>query len=382
MATRRAAAAATSFVTGILPIRMPVVHFGAASVVRVRFVAVAACCAVALAVASACAERERTEGAQRRDDFGHPIAVGAPPRRIVSLNPTTTEILFAIGAGDRLVGRSRWDLYPAAARAVPELGDAIRPSVETILAARPDLVVLYASADNRAAAERLRAAGIATLGLKIDLIEEFDHATRLLGQLTGDSARAATVADTVLATLDSVRARTAALPRPTVFWHIWDAPLITIGRGSFLHQLVEIAGGENIYAFSTDVSPAVSLEDVARRDPRYVLAGPDNAGTLRSSPAWRAVPAVSAGRILVVDTTIVARPSVTLGAAAASLARLLHPELLEAPVSAPDGGSSKTQRTASSENSGKPGISRSAQRFPKPKLSTPPEPKPPAGITP
>ena len=262
------------------------------------------------------------------DDFGVPVPVGAaPPERIVSLNPTTTEILFTIGAGQRVIGRSRWDLYPPEVVRVPELGDALRPSVETILAARPDLVVLYASADNRPAAERLRAAGIATVGLKIDRIEEFVAATRLLGGLTGDTATARTVADTVVATLDSIRARTAALDRPTVFWHIWDAPLITIGSGSFLHELVQIAGGENVYGFAEDISPAVSLEDVARRDPRFVLAGPDNAENLRRSPGWQSVAAVREGRILVVDTTLVARPSVKLGEAAASLARLLHPEV-------------------------------------------------------
>ena len=264
----------------------------------------------------------------RLDDFGVPVPLGGEaPARIVSLNPTTTEILFTIGAGDRVIGRSRWDLYPGEVQRVPELGDALRPSVETILAARPDLVVLYASADNRPAAERLRAAGIRTIGLKIDRIEEFADATRLLGTLTGDTASARIVADTVLATLDSIRARTRALERPTVFWHIWDAPLITIGSGSFLHELVDIAGGVNVYGFAEEISPAVSLEDVARRDPAFVLAGPDNAGNLRRSPAWRSVAAVRDGRILVVDTTLVARPSVKLGEAAASLARLLHPEV-------------------------------------------------------
>ena len=104
------------------------------------------------------------------DDFGDSIAVAAPPSRIVSLNPATTELLFALGAGSRLVGRTHWDEWPIEALAVPDLGPGVRPNVEAVLAANPDLVVLYASEDNRAAATRLRAAGIATLSLKIDRI--------------------------------------------------------------------------------------------------------------------------------------------------------------------------------------------------------------------
>ena len=274
------------------------------------------------------------EGAEPRatdtliDDFGVPVSLGdREPSRIVSLNPTTTEILFTIGAGDRVIGRSRWDLYPVEVLRIPALGDAIRPSVEVIMAARPDLVVLYASADNRPAADRLRAAGIRTIGLKIDLIEEFADATRLLGALTGERARADAVVDSVHATLEFVRDRTRGLDPPSVFWHIWDAPLITIGSGSFLHELVEIAGGSNVYGFAAEISPSVSLEDVAKRDPRFVLAGQENARNLRRNPAWQSVAAVRAGRVLVVDTTLVARPSVKLGEAAVSLARLLHPEL-------------------------------------------------------
>ncbi|HUF27189.1 MAG TPA: helical backbone metal receptor [Gemmatimonadaceae bacterium] len=281
-----------------------------------------------LVIAGACTRTEPHTATTLDDDFGERVVLDRAPSRIVSLNPTTTEILFAIGAGDRLVARSRWDLWPDSARLLPDVGDGLRPSVEAILARRPDLVVLYAGADNRAAAERLRSAGVPTLGLKIDRIEHFARATRLLGLITGDSARAIAVADSVLAVIDDVRARTAGRERPTVFWYIWDSPLITIGTGSFMHQLIEIAGGRNAYEDFADASPPVSLEDVARRDPRFILAGPDGAATLRTRPSWRAVSAVREGRVLVVDTILVARPSVMLGDAARSLATLLHPEIV------------------------------------------------------
>jgi ABC-type Fe3+-hydroxamate transport system substrate-binding protein len=273
----------------------------------------------------ACQYRERESTGALRDDFGAAVSVTAQPRRIVSLNPTTTEVLFAIGAGSRLVGRSTYDAFPESALAVPNLGAALRPNVEAIIGAKPDLVVLYASQDNRAAAERLRQAGIATVALRIDSIAQFERDTRLLGRLTGDSARAAAVVDSVRATLDRVRAATRSLPHPTVFFHTWDRPLITIGGGSFLNELVDIAGARNVYADLSGPSGIVTVEDVVRRNPDFVLASPITAASLRADPRWQALPAVRAGHVLAFDTTVVGRPSITLGAAARSLADLLHP---------------------------------------------------------
>jgi iron complex transport system substrate-binding protein len=260
------------------------------------------------------------------DDFGDTLRVPAtPPARVVSLNPTTTEIVFAIGAGSRLVGRSHWDSWPDSARFVPDLGPAVRPNVETVIAARPDLVLLYASADDRPAAARLRDAGIPVAALRIDRVADFRRAVRDLGALLGDSIRAAAVVDSVSATLERVRAATAPLPKVSVFMVAWENPIITIGRGSFLDTLLEIAGARNVYHDFAAASPTVTLEDVVARDPDVVLASPDSRRRLLADPRWRAVRAVRAGRVLAFDTTVVGRPSVVMGMAAVSLARLLHP---------------------------------------------------------
>jgi ABC-type Fe3+-hydroxamate transport system substrate-binding protein len=303
------------------------------------FASTVAIAAVVCAGAAACTSRgsashdttrpSATAGAAAadapRDDFGALVPVGQRPVRIVSLNPTTTEILFALGASHRLVGRSQWDVFPDSARAVPSLGEALRPNVEAVLAARPDLVVLYASEDNRPALARLRQAGIPTIAFKIDSIEQFARDARLLGRVTGDSARAATLVDTIEATLARVRAATASLPHPTVFIHAWDKPVITIGGGSFMSELLDIAGGRNIYADIAAPSAPVTLEDVVKRNPDYVMASPVAAPKLRASTSWQSVPAVREHHVLVYDTVLVGRPSVMLGAGAVSLAKLLHP---------------------------------------------------------
>lgn len=245
--------------------------------------------------------------------------------RIVSLNPTTTELLFALGARQRLVGRSRWDVFPPAALKIPDVGDALRPNVERVLSVEPDLVVLYESAENAAAVERLQAAGVDVLVLRIDLLADLRRAIDTLGVLLGDTTQANLVRDSVFASLHRVRDATAGLERPTVFWHVWDSPIITIGSGSFLTELVTIAGGRNVYEDIEAPSATVSLEDVVRRNPHYVLAGPVTAAHIRADPQWRAVAAVREGRVVVFDTMLVGRPSVRVGEAARALGRLLHP---------------------------------------------------------
>lgn len=336
---------ATSSVAGIpraLPGEVPVLRF--ATRITTRWSAVAARVAsAALAVLAACAGGERARGTTDGgtpaiaagvttivDDLGDTLRLPAArgERRLVSLNPTTTEIVFALGLGDRLVGRSRWDAWPAEAARVPSVGDGIRPNVEAIFAARPTLVVLYASADNRPAARALRAAGIATLSVRVDSIAEFRRVTRMLGDVLGVPERGRAIVDSVDATLARVRRATRDAARPTVLWRAWDAPLMVIGGGSYFTELVDIAGGRNAFADDPRPSPQVSFEEVLRRNPDHVLAGDSAAAAAtRGDARWRTLPAVRDGRVLVVDGELLARPSVRLGEAAVHLASRLHPSL-------------------------------------------------------
>lgn len=262
-----------------------------------------------------------------RDDFGREISFRTPPQRVVSLNPTTTETIFAIGAGPRLIGRSHWDEWPSAAKAVPDMGDGIGVNVEQVVAAHPDLVILYASEDNRAAADRLESAGIATLSLKIDRIADFNRAIMLLGRILGDSAQAAFVEDSVAATLKRVSRATGPLRHPTVVWPLIDASPMVVGGGSFLNELLEAAGADNIYAGLAQPSPLVSIEDVTARNPDFVIRGGEGGSMAPLGGVWRAVPAVALGHIIRIPLTMVMRPSVQMGAAASALARALHPGL-------------------------------------------------------
>ena len=281
--------------------------------------------AAALSLGACARDVERPAAARTADDFGDTLVLSAAPRRIVSLNPSTTELLFAIGAGGRIVGRTTYDRWPDAALALPDLGGGLRPNVEGVLAVRPDLVVLYASDDNRDAARRFRAAGVATAAYRVDRIADFRRVTLALGALTGDSAAARVTVDSVDATVARVRAATAALPKPTVFWPLYDQPLLATGGGSFLNELIEVGGGNNVYGFMREPSPRITLEDLLRRDPDVVLLSPESRARYLGDPRWRALRAVREGRLFAVDTSLVFRPGPRLGEAARSVARLLHP---------------------------------------------------------
>jgi ABC-type Fe3+-hydroxamate transport system substrate-binding protein len=267
------------------------------------------------------------------DDFGAPVMPLEADARVVSLNPTATEVLFALGVQRQLVGRSDYDEFPAEAKRLPALGNGIKPNVEAVLAARPALVVLYATADNRPAADAFARAGVRVLALRGDRIEGFHRLVRILGTTLGASEAARVLSDSVAATLDTVRARVArnvpAASRPAVLWPVWPTPPMVIGQGSYLHELLEIAGARNVFADLDAPSPQVNIEEVVRRAPDRVVSSLTRADELRSSPVWRSVPAVARGDFVIIDPALTLRPSVQLGMAASALARALHPTLAD-----------------------------------------------------
>jgi len=293
--------------------------------VRLHLARAARALTLAVAVSTAACTREAPAvvGDVVVDAFGDTLRLVAPATRIVSLNPVTTELVFALGAGDRLVGRTSWDLFTPESRAVPDVGNGMQPNVEVVLGQRPDLVLLYASESNRLAAQQLRAAGVMTLTQRTDRMDDLQRVIPVIAGALGVEAIGQLVADTVRASLEAVR----ALPRPdtalAVYWHIWDAPLLTIGGGSYLSELLDVAGARNVFGDLATPSPQVSLEEIARRDPHIVLAGPNAAAKLRRDAAWQSVRAVREGRVVVIDTTIVGRPGVRMGEAARFLRRVL-----------------------------------------------------------
>lgn len=256
------------------------------------------------------------------DDAGVAVNLAAPPQRIVSLIPASTELVFALGAGDRLVGRTSWCDFPAEAAAVADLGNGIGPNIEAVVAARPDLVLLYKSASNRSAAEQLRSFGIPTLELATDRMEDFDRITRLLGAALGKRAEAESLVVRTARDLDSA----TVLPSrpPTVFILAWDRPPMTLGRGSFLSEILERAGAKNLFDDLATSSAPISIEAVASRDPDFVLVTGRGEPAIAGRVEWQVVPAVRARRFLRIDGSEFNRPSPRIGDAVRRLAAELR----------------------------------------------------------
>jgi iron complex transport system substrate-binding protein len=242
------------------------------------------------------------------DDAGDTVSLAAPARRVVSLIPASTELLFAIGADSAVVGRTSYCDYPAAAKAVPDLGDGIKPNIEAVIARRPDLVVLYNSGQNAAVAGRLHELGIAALRINTDALSSVPRVARVLGKLTGREK----AADSLVAVFDTaLTSATQPNParRPKVLLLVWEQPPMTIGRGSFLSELVERAGGENLFADVASSSGVVSIEAVAARDPDLIFTTAEGPSAFAARPEWQVVPAVRKHRFLHVSGSEFNRPS-------------------------------------------------------------------------
>jgi ABC-type Fe3+-hydroxamate transport system substrate-binding protein len=250
---------------------------------------------------------------------------GRTATRVVSLLPSFTEILFAIGAGDRIVGRSTWCDYPPAAREIPSVGDGLPPNVEAVAARKPDLVVLYNSGPNVTAAQQLERLGIRTVLLDMNRLEDLGPATRTLGRLTGLEQRAESLAKAMDSLLH--QAPPTSTDVHTVAFVVWDNPPIIIGRGSFLDQLAALAGARNVFDDVAAPSAQVSLETIAARNPRWIAVLSDSGAppAFARRREWRAVPAVRDGRFLLLQGSLFGRPGPRSAEAVDSLRALLAP---------------------------------------------------------
>jgi iron complex transport system substrate-binding protein len=291
--------------------------------------AVARFLALLLLALAACGPRPPAGGVSITDDWGRTVALAAPARRIVSLSPASTEILFALGVGSRVVGRTRYCDWPPEARAVPDVGNGIGPNVEAVAARHPDLVVLYASAANRAALEGFAALHIPVTVLKLDAVGDVGRAAHRLGALTGSADAADSLLTAFGASLKAVEAAAAARPgrRPRLYVDVWANPPMTVGMGSYLSEVVQAAGAVNSFGDLGASAAPVSLEAIAARDPDAVLVlAPDTMRPpdLASRPGWDAVRAVREARILVVDASLYGRPGPRMPLAAADLARRIE----------------------------------------------------------
>lgn len=261
---------------------------------------------------------------------------GDPPRRIISLIPSATETLLALGAADRLVARTDYDTQPRLAH-LPSVGRGLTPSLEELTVLDPDLVVAWPDNLSRSVEERLGDLGIQLYTPEAQSLEDVYRTTRDLGRLLDLEERADSLIASIRRQLDAVESAVAGLDRPTVFYMVWHEPPSTAGPGTYIHQLIEIAGGANAFADAPGLWPQVSLEELVRRDPDVIIVPhgegvPLEAAELGERVGWRKLRAVRRGDVVTVDAFLFNRPGPRVGLAARRLAAILHPERASGPA--------------------------------------------------
>ena len=263
------------------------------------------------------------------DDTGRNVTLEQPASRIVSLAPHVTEQLFAIGAGEKIVGAVDYSDYPEQAKAIPRVGGYSRLDLERILALQPDLVVAWKSGNDGRAIERLQALGVTVYWSEPHRLPDIADGMARLGTLVGEAEMAQQQAETFHQRLDELRRQNRGGKKRTVFYQIWNRPLMTVSGQHLINDVITLCGGSNIFADLETLTPTVSLEAVLVADPEVIVAsgmGKARPEWLDDWKAWPQLQAVKANRLHVIDPNIIQRATPRLLLGAEQMCRFLRYE--------------------------------------------------------
>lgn len=265
----------------------------------------------------------------------------AAPQRIVSTAPSITELLYALGLGDHVVGVTNYCHYPPEAALKPKIGDYTSPNLEAIAALKPDLVILQTNPIRLA--DRLHALKLTTLEINQDNLATVFDSFKEVGAATGAQAQAAKLIDTVRGRLDEIRKRAAALPRTRAMFVIGRTPnsldgLVVVGKATYLNEIINLTGGENIFRDAPSQYPNVSLEEVLARNPQVIIDMGDMADTINVTAEHKqqvvgmwdrmaSLSAVKQHRVFAVASDIFVVPGPRVVNAAEAFFGMLHPEV-------------------------------------------------------
>ena len=281
----------------------------------------AALAGVALTAASAVSARVVT------DQTGRRVNLPDHPRRLISIAPSITETLYALGLGERLVGDTDYCDYPPQARALPHVGALLNPSLEKIVALKPDLVLGTDEANRRETADQLERLGIPLYGVTAHTVEGTLQSLEDLGRILDWEQPTAKIVTALRARVDSVEKQVQSRSRPRVLFVVWYRPLITAGSATFISDVIHCAGGVSISDDLTGEWPHMGVEEVLKRAPDVILLPRTEAFApgleeFQKLPGWRDLAAVKNHRLYLVSETIM-RPSPRLIDALEEVAQIL-----------------------------------------------------------
>lgn len=270
------------------------------------------------------------------DDLGREVRFNHPPQRIVSLDPSITEILFALGLNNEVVGVTDYCDYPEEARSKSKVGGYLDPNIEATALLEPELVVTTLKTDTPRLIQQLENFGIKVFVLDPQKIEDILENISSLAKLTYQEERAKQLVGTFKERLHEVKRKVDGISRPGVFLEMGEDPFISVGPGSFANDLIEIAGGRNVASQSSSRYSRYTLEEILLADPEVIIICsmvPDDPclAQKRWWKRWTNMSAVRNGRIYVVEANLITRPGPRMIEGLMEIAKVIHPEIFLEP---------------------------------------------------
>ena len=269
-----------------------------------RFLRCMLAAALALGGVAAAAEIRLT------DDSGRTVVLQQPARRIISLAPHMTELMFAAGAGSGVVGTVEYSTYPEAAKTIPRIGDSVLLDLERIVALKPDLILVWQHGNAQRQLDKLLSLGIPVFYNQSDRLSDVARSVQKLGRLAGTEAIASTVAGAFVAREAELRKRYAARPPVRVFYQIWERPLMTVNNDHLISDVIRLCGGQNVMGELKQLAPVISTEAVLEADPEMIAgatAEPNMRDNLDNWKAWPHILAVKRDNLFVIHTDLISR---------------------------------------------------------------------------
>jgi iron complex transport system substrate-binding protein len=244
------------------------------------------------------------------DDSGRSVTLKQPAQRIISLAPHMTELLFAAGAGEHVVGTVEYSNYPAAAQRIPRIGDSAQLDLERIVALKPDLIVVWQNGNAQRQLDKLLRLGIPVFYNASRRLSDIARAIEQIGRLAGTETMALPAARAFLAREAELRQRYARRALVTVFYQIWDKPLMTVNGDHLISGVIRLCGGRNVFADLKPLTPVISTEAVLAADPEAiggVTAEAGQAGNLDGWKKWPRLKAVARDNLFVIPADLITR---------------------------------------------------------------------------
>jgi iron complex transport system substrate-binding protein len=267
-----------------------------------------------------------------RDALGREVLLRREPHRIVTLAPSITEILYFLGLGDRVVGVTQFSYYPPEAKLKPKVGSYIDLNVEKIISLAPDLVIGTADGNQPGIVDLLEQAGIKVFIVNPRDIHQTIDTIAMIGRLCGVSERADVLSAQLSQRINRILDKTSSKRKPLVFLQINIRPIMTINKDTFLNDLIQLAGGRNMTEDEPITYPRISLEEVIRKKPEVIIiSSMERGGRFEKARQdwfkWTSIPAVKHGRVHLIDSDLIDRPSPRIVEGLEAMAKFIHPEV-------------------------------------------------------